>query len=141
MLVLVLMAGLYWLVLGPAVNLIRTQVDRQEAHESELLHAQVLLEQRVEERTRQLSSTNQALAAALAERARAGVLVRLLVDRGGHVTGEDNAAVGPGEPTVLDALRAEPKGGGIGASAPAFRVGLPKGAVLGDPGGRAGGRR
>lgn len=47
-------------------------------------------------------------AAALAGRARAGVLVRLMVDRGGYVSGEGNARVPSGAPTFLDALRAEP---------------------------------
>ena len=48
------------------------------------------------------------VAAALIERARAGVPVRLMVDRGGYVTGEGNAKVARGCPTYLDALRAEP---------------------------------
>jgi cardiolipin synthase A/B len=48
------------------------------------------------------------VAAALIERARAGVLVRLMVDRGGYVSGEGNAKVPLGCPTFLDALKAEP---------------------------------
>ncbi len=48
------------------------------------------------------------VAAALIARARAGVAVRLMVDRGGHVSGEGNARVGLGLPTFLDALKAEP---------------------------------
>ena len=48
------------------------------------------------------------VAAALIERARAGVLVRLMVDRGGYVSGEGNAKVPRGCPTYLDALKAEP---------------------------------
>ena len=48
------------------------------------------------------------VAFALIERARAGVPVRLMVDRGGYVTGEGNAKVPLGCPTYLDALRAEP---------------------------------
>lgn len=52
--VIVLMAGLYWLVLAPAVALIRQQVERLEIHEREL-------EQRVGERTRELSQSNLAL--------------------------------------------------------------------------------
>jgi cardiolipin synthase len=49
-----------------------------------------------------------AVADALIERARAGVLVRAMVDRGSFVTGADNAHVARGVPTYLDALRAEP---------------------------------
>jgi phosphatidylserine/phosphatidylglycerophosphate/cardiolipin synthase-like enzyme len=48
------------------------------------------------------------VAAALIERARAGVPIRLMVDRGGYVTGEGNARVARGCPTYLDALKAEP---------------------------------
>jgi phosphatidylserine/phosphatidylglycerophosphate/cardiolipin synthase-like enzyme len=48
------------------------------------------------------------VAAALIERARAGVLVRLMVDRGGYVIGEGNAKVARGCPTYLDVLKAEP---------------------------------
>jgi len=48
------------------------------------------------------------VADALIARARAGVLVRLLVDRGGYVLGAGNARVGLGLPTFLDALKAEP---------------------------------
>jgi len=59
--VITLMAGLYWLVLAPAVGLIRQQVVRLEEHERELIDARDLLEQRVEDRTRQLSESNLAL--------------------------------------------------------------------------------
>ena len=48
------------------------------------------------------------VAAALIERARAGVPVRLMMDRGGYVSGEGNAKVPLGCPTFVDALRAEP---------------------------------
>ena len=48
------------------------------------------------------------VAVALIARARGGVLIRLMVDRGGYVTGVGNAKVARGEPTFLDALRAEP---------------------------------
>ncbi len=48
------------------------------------------------------------VAGALIERARAGVPVRLMVDRGGYVSGEGNAKVARGCPTYLDALKAEP---------------------------------
>ncbi|MCA1686095.1 MAG: phosphatidylserine/phosphatidylglycerophosphate/cardiolipin synthase family protein [Planctomycetia bacterium] len=47
-------------------------------------------------------------AAALIARARAGVTVRLMVDRGGYVSGEGNARVALGALTFLDELRAEP---------------------------------
>ncbi len=49
-----------------------------------------------------------AVAAALVERARAGVLVRLMFDRGGYVLGQGNARVPLGCPTFADALEAEP---------------------------------
>jgi cardiolipin synthase len=48
------------------------------------------------------------VAFALIERARAGVPVRVMVDRGGYVTGEGNSKVARGCPTYLDALKAEP---------------------------------
>jgi cardiolipin synthase len=49
------------------------------------------------------------VAAALIERARAGVLVRVMIDRGGFVIGETNAhVIVGGEPSFLDALGAEP---------------------------------
>ena len=47
-------------------------------------------------------------AAALIAKARQGVLVRLMVDRGAHVIGAGNDKVARGEPTFLDELRAEP---------------------------------
>ncbi len=49
-----------------------------------------------------------AVADALIARARAGVLVRLMVDRGGFVIGEGNARFALGCPTFLDTLKAEP---------------------------------
>ncbi len=49
-----------------------------------------------------------AVADALIARARAGVFVRLMVDRGGFVIGEGNARFALGLPTFLDALKAEP---------------------------------
>jgi len=48
------------------------------------------------------------VADALIARARAGVAVRVMVDRGGYVGGEGNARVAQGCPTFLDALKAEP---------------------------------
>ncbi|QDT56160.1 Sensor protein FixL [Caulifigura coniformis] len=69
MLVITLMAGLYWLVLGPAVTLIRQQVERLETHELELMEARDQLEQRVQERTLQLSDLNVALAEEASQRA------------------------------------------------------------------------
>ncbi len=48
------------------------------------------------------------VADALIERARAGVPVRLMVDRGAYVSGEGNFRVPLGCPTYLDALKAEP---------------------------------
>ena len=49
-----------------------------------------------------------AVADALIVRARAGVVVRLMVDRGGFVIGEGNAQAALGLPTFLDVLKAEP---------------------------------
>jgi cardiolipin synthase len=49
-----------------------------------------------------------AVATALAARARAGVLVRLMIDRAGFISGEGNAHVVRGCPTFVDALQAEP---------------------------------
>jgi C4-dicarboxylate-specific signal transduction histidine kinase len=60
--VITLMAGLYWLVLTPAIMLIRQQVEHLEEHEREL-------EQRVDERTRQLSVSNLALENEVQQRA------------------------------------------------------------------------
>ncbi len=48
------------------------------------------------------------VAAALIERARSGVLVRLMIDRGAYVTGEGNAKVAQNCPTYLDDLKREP---------------------------------
>jgi len=69
--ILALLCGLQWLVLRPAIALIRTQVDDLSAHERELMDARDQLELRVGERTRQLSETNAALAAASLEQAAA----------------------------------------------------------------------
>ncbi len=72
------------------------------------------------------------VAAALVERARAGVRVRLMVDRGGYVLGEGNARVGLGLPTFLDALQAEPNIRVIEAPDPCFRFDHRKVAVVDD---------
>ncbi|MFO0958028.1 MAG: phosphatidylserine/phosphatidylglycerophosphate/cardiolipin synthase family protein [Isosphaeraceae bacterium] len=53
--------------------------------------------------------TGRAVASALIERARAGVSVRLLVDRGGFVLGQGNAEAVRGSRSFLHALRAEPR--------------------------------
>ncbi len=50
-----------------------------------------------------------AVAAALIQSARSGVLVRLMIDRGGFVIGENNEhVIVDGQPSFLDALHAEP---------------------------------
>ncbi len=72
------------------------------------------------------------VAAALIERARAGVLVRVLIDRGGFVIGETNAHVVEGCPSFLDALRSEPKLHLIEAPDPAFRFDHRKVVVIDD---------
>jgi phosphatidylserine/phosphatidylglycerophosphate/cardiolipin synthase-like enzyme len=72
------------------------------------------------------------VAAALIERARAGVPVRLMVDRGGYVTGEDNARVPLGCPTFLDALKAEPNIRVIETPDACFRFDHRKVAVIDD---------
>ncbi len=53
-------------------------------------------------------AAGRSVAAALIERARSGVLVRLMIDRGAYVTGEGNAKVARNCPTYLDDLKAEP---------------------------------
>ena len=72
------------------------------------------------------------VAAALIERARAGVLVRLMVDRGGYVIGEGNAQVAKGCPTFLDALKAEPNVRVIETPDACFRFDHRKVAVIDD---------
>ena len=73
------------------------------------------------------------VAAALIERARAGVLVRVMIDRGGFVIGETNAhVIRDGEPSFLDALRAEPNVHLIQAPDPGFRFDHRKLAVIDD---------
>jgi cardiolipin synthase len=72
------------------------------------------------------------VAAALIERARAGVLVRVLVDRGSFVTGEDNAHVARGCPTYLDALKSTPNVYVIEMPDPFFRFDHRKVAVIDD---------
>lgn len=59
---LLLMAGLSWLVLKPAIRLIRRQFREMQRHQSELQAAREQLEQRVVERTEELVRTNDALA-------------------------------------------------------------------------------
>ena len=72
------------------------------------------------------------VAAALIERARAGVAVRVTVDRGSFVSGEDNAHVTRGCPTYLDALRATPNVQVIEAPGPFLRFDHRKVAVFDD---------
>ena len=72
------------------------------------------------------------VAAALIERARAGVPVRLMVDRGGYVSGEGNAKVARGCPTFLDSLKAEPNVRLIEAPDPCLRFDHRKVAVIDD---------
>jgi cardiolipin synthase A/B len=73
-----------------------------------------------------------AVADALIARARAGVLVRLIIDRGAFVTGEDNAKVPLGRPTYVDALRAEPNVRVIESPDPGFQFDHRKLAVVDD---------
>jgi cardiolipin synthase len=74
-----------------------------------------------------------AVAAALIERARAGVPVRVMIDRGGFVTGEGNAhVIKGGEPSFLDALAVEPNIHLIQAPDPGFRFDHRKLAVIDD---------
>jgi cardiolipin synthase len=62
------------------------------------------------------------VASALIERARAGVLVRVMIDRGGFVIGETNAhVIVGGDPSFIDALRAEPNIHLIETPDPGFR--------------------
>ncbi len=73
------------------------------------------------------------VAAALIERARAGVLVRVMIDRGGFVIGETNAhVIKGGAPSFLDALRAEPNVHLIETPDPGFRFDHRKLAVVDD---------
>jgi cardiolipin synthase len=72
------------------------------------------------------------VAAALIERARAGVLVRVMVDHGSFVSGEDNDHVARGCPSFLDALRAEPNVRVIESPDPFFRFDHRKVAVIDD---------
>ncbi|MDB5350496.1 MAG: Phosphatidylserine/phosphatidylglycerophosphate/cardiolipin synthase-like protein [Planctomycetota bacterium] len=62
-----------------------------------------------------------AVAGALIARARDGVLVRILIDRGGYVSGVGNAHVPQGHPTFLDRLKAESNIRVIEAPDPCFR--------------------
>ena len=48
------------------------------------------------------------VAAALIAKARSGIPVRVMIDRGAYVSGAGNAKVARGEPTFVDALKAEP---------------------------------
>ncbi len=72
------------------------------------------------------------VAAALIERARAGVLVRVMIDRGGFVIGESNAHVARGCPSFIDALEAEPNIHLIETPDPGFRFDHRKLAVIDD---------
>ncbi|WP_165245287.1 phospholipase D-like domain-containing protein [Paludisphaera soli] len=72
------------------------------------------------------------VADALIARARAGVLVRLIVDRGGYVIGVGNLRVTRGIPTYLDRLRAEPNVHVIETPDPFFRYDHRKVAVIDD---------
>ncbi len=72
------------------------------------------------------------VAAALIARARAGVRVRVLVDRGGFIIGETNAHVARGCPSFLDALKAEPNIGVIEGTDPFFRYDHRKVAIIDD---------
>lgn len=72
------------------------------------------------------------VAAALIERARAGVVVRVMIDRGGFVIGETNAHVARGASSFIDALRAEPNVHLIETPDPAFRFDHRKLAVIDD---------
>jgi cardiolipin synthase len=72
------------------------------------------------------------VADALVARARAGVLVRLMVDRGGFVMGVGNAKVARGAPTFLDRLRAEPNVRVIETPDPFYRYDHRKVALIDD---------
>ena len=74
----------------------------------------------------------QSVADALIAKSRTGILVRLMVDRGGYVSGTGNAKVGRGEPTFLDALRAEPNIRLIETPDPCFRFDHRKAAIVDD---------
>ena len=71
-------------------------------------------------------------AAALIQRARAGVPIRVMIDRGSYVTGAGNAKVPLGCPTYLDALKAEPNIRVIESPDPGFRFDHRKLAVVDD---------
>jgi cardiolipin synthase len=77
-------------------------------------------------------SAGRPVAAALIERARAGVLVRVMIDRGGFVIGDDNEHVARGAPPFIDALEAEPNIHLIQAPDPGFRFDHRKLAVIDD---------
>ncbi len=79
--VIALMTGLYWLVLSPAIRMIRQQVGELHRHEQELLAAQNLLEARVTQRTSQLSESLPSLEQAALERAAAEQRARQLQDQ------------------------------------------------------------
>ncbi|WP_435011449.1 phospholipase D-like domain-containing protein [Tundrisphaera lichenicola] len=72
------------------------------------------------------------VAEALIERARSGILVRLMIDRGAYVTGEDNARVPEGYPTYIDDLRAAPNVQVIESPDPGFVFDHRKLAVIDD---------
>lgn len=72
------------------------------------------------------------VADALIARAREGLPIRLLVDRGGFLLGTGNARAGRGLPTFLDALKAEPNIRVIEAPGPFFRYDHRKVAVVDD---------
>lgn len=73
------------------------------------------------------------IAAALIERARAGVLVRVMIDRGGFVIGETNAhVIVGGDPSFIDDLKAEPNIRVIETPDPGFRFDHRKLAVIDD---------
>lgn len=77
-------------------------------------------------------SAGRLVASALIERARGGLLVRVMIDRGGFVIGENNAHVARGDPSFIDALRAEPNIHLIETPDPAFRFDHRKLAVIDD---------
>lgn len=72
------------------------------------------------------------MADALIERARSGVLVRLMIDRGGFVSGEGNAHVARGCPSFVEALKAEPNIRLIEAHDPGARFDHRKIAIVDD---------
>jgi phosphatidylserine/phosphatidylglycerophosphate/cardiolipin synthase-like enzyme len=72
------------------------------------------------------------VAAALIARARRGILVRVMIDRGGFVLGESNAHVARGCPSFVDALKAEPNVHVIEAPDPFLQFDHRKVAVIDD---------